>query len=81
MAKIHFNKALELNPQDAVALEGKQRLEAPNRKNAASKPDVKGAKSDPKAKVNPKGKPNPKGGKPDTTGGGGLFGLFGGKRK
>lgn len=81
MAKIHFNKALELDPQDAVALEGKQRLEAPNRKNAASKPDAKGAKPDPKAKVNPKGKPNPKGGKPDTKGGGGLFGLFGGKRK
>lgn len=90
MAKIHFNKALELNPQDAVALEGKQKIEAPNR-GAASKSDVKGAKPDakakpaakgkvdPKAKANPSGKP--KGGKPDTKGGGGLFGLFGGNKK
>ena len=90
MAKIHFNKALELNPQDAVALEGKQKLEAPNR-GAASKPDAKGAKpdakakqaakgkADPKSKANPSGKP--KGGKPDTKGGGGLFGLFGGNKK
>lgn len=68
MAKIHFNKALELNPQDAVALEGKRRLEGPNAK-PAGKPDAKG------------GKPNPKGGKPDTKGGGGLFGLFGNKKK
>lgn len=81
MAKIHFNKALELDPQNAVALEGKQRLEAPNKRNAASKPDGKGAKPDPKAKVNPKGQPSQKGGKPDTKGSGGLFGLFGGKKK
>jgi curved DNA-binding protein CbpA len=72
MAKIHFNKALELNPQDAVALEGKSRLEAPNSKGAtASKLDAKGAKPDPK-----------KGGKSDAKGnGGGLFGLFGSKKK
>lgn len=68
MAKIHFNKALELNPQDAVALEGKRRLEGPNAK-PAGKPEAKG------------GKPDPKGGKPDTKGGGGLFGLFGNKKK
>lgn len=66
MAKIHFNKALELNPQDAVALEGKRRLEGPNAK-SVGKPDVKG------------GKPS-KGGKSDTKGGGGLFGLFGKKK-
>ncbi|HEY9661143.1 MAG TPA: tetratricopeptide repeat protein, partial [Allocoleopsis sp.] len=84
MAKIHFNKALELNPQDAVALEGKQRLESPG-KAAAAKPDSKTAKVDqkakPMAKPNPSGKPNAKGGKPDPKGGGGLFGLFGGNKK
>jgi curved DNA-binding protein CbpA len=65
MAKIHFNKALELNPQDAVALEGKRRLEGTNAK-TAGKPDSKGGKS-------------AKGGQPDTKGGG-LFGLFGKKK-
>jgi curved DNA-binding protein CbpA len=69
MAKIHFNKALELNPQDAVALEGKRRVEGPNAKSAASKPDAKGGKS------------ASKGGQSDTKGGGGLFGLFGNKKK
>lgn len=67
MAKIHFNKALELNPQDAVALEGKRRLEGAIAK-AASQPNAKGSK------------PDPKPGKPDTKGGG-LFGLFGNKKK
>jgi curved DNA-binding protein CbpA len=87
MAKIHFNKALELDPQDAVALEGKQRLESPNGRIPANKPDGKGAKPDPKAKPDPRAKMNPKGGtsqkggKPDNKGGGGLFGLFGGKKK
>lgn len=93
MAKIHFNKALELDPQDAVALEGKKKLESPG-KGAAGKPDSKTAKPDPKAKTTAKGKPDPKakanpsgkpnsksGGKPDTQGGGGLFGLFGGNKK
>lgn len=71
MAKIHFNKALELNPQDAVALEGKRRLEGPNAKTGAADPKGKpdAGKSDPKGK----GKSDPKGG--------GLFGLFGGKKK
>lgn len=67
MAKIHFNKALELNPQDEVALEGKRRLEGPSTKSAAQ-PNAKGSK------------PDPKSGKPDTKGGG-LFGLFGSKKK
>lgn len=64
MAKIHFNKALELNPQDAVALEGKRRLEPPNAKASRPKGDKaasKGSQSDSK--------------------GGGLFGLFGSKKK
>jgi curved DNA-binding protein CbpA len=63
MARIHFNKALELNPQDEVALEGKRRMEGPNAKPTAGKPGSKGGKSDPKGN------------------GGGLFGLFGGKKK
>ncbi len=67
MAKIHFNKALELNPQDEVALEGKRRVEGPNAK-STSQPNAKGSK------------PDPKSGKPDTKGGG-LFGLFGNKKK
>jgi curved DNA-binding protein CbpA len=70
MARIHFNKALELNPQDEVALEGKRRIEGPSAKSTAGKPDPKGSK------------PGSKGGKSDTQGnGGGLFGLFGGKKK
>ncbi|HEY9639398.1 MAG TPA: DnaJ domain-containing protein [Coleofasciculaceae cyanobacterium] len=74
MAKIHFNKALELNPQDAVALEGKSRLESSSSAPAAGKPEAKG-------KPDPKSKPAVKGGKPDNKGNGGLFGLFGGKKK
>jgi curved DNA-binding protein CbpA len=84
MAKIHFNKALELNPQDAVALEGKRKLEPPNSQ-GSTKPDAKGSKSavgkpDPKAKMSPKGSSG-SGNNPNTKGGGGLFGLFGNKKK
>jgi curved DNA-binding protein CbpA len=74
MAKIHFNKALELNPQDAVALEGKSKLEPSSSATGAGKPEAKG-------KPDPKSKPAAKGGKPDNKGNGGLFGLFGGKKK
>ena len=73
MAKIHFNRALELNPQDTVALEGKNRLEATNGTQAVQVA-AKGKPPDPKAK------PTAKGGKPDS-GSGGLFGLFGSKKK
>ena len=73
MAKIHFNRALELNPQDTVALEGKNRLEATNSTQTVQVA-AKGKPPDPKAK------PAAKGGKPDS-GSGGLFGLFGGKKK
>ena len=84
MAKIHFNKALELDPQDAVALEGKRRLETPTSASIApakskpepQKPGAKGGKPD-AGKL--KGKPDSKG-KPDQ-GNGGLFGLFGSKKK
>ncbi|MBF2003618.1 MAG: tetratricopeptide repeat protein, partial [Synechococcales cyanobacterium M58_A2018_015] len=68
MAKIHFNKALELNPQDEVALEGKRRLESPNGKGApTSRPDAGGGKSASRGRSDSKG--------------GGLFGLFGNKKK
>lgn len=52
MAKIHFNKALSIDPQDARALEGKQKLEPPATK-AVSQPQA--AKS--ASKLDP-GKPN-----------------------
>jgi curved DNA-binding protein CbpA len=73
MAKIHFNKALELNPQDVIALEGKSRLEA------ASGAQPVSAKVVPNGKPDPKAKQSAKGGKPDSNGG--LFGLFGGKKR
>ena len=73
MAKIHFNRALELNPQDKVALEGKSRLEATN----GTQPMQVAAKGKP---PDPKAKPAAKGGKPES-GSGGLFGLFGSKKK
>ncbi|MBD1913433.1 MULTISPECIES: J domain-containing protein [unclassified Leptolyngbya] len=69
MAKIHFRKALEINPQDTVAQQGMKRLD-PNNQSAAAAPQhnapAKGAKTPPKS------------GKSE---GGGLFGLFGGKKK
>jgi curved DNA-binding protein CbpA len=80
MAKIHFNKALELDPQNAVALEGKSRLETPNStalgnakgKLEAQKSGAKGGKPD-AGKSDKKGKTD--------QGNGGLFGLFGSKKK
>ncbi|GAB4157073.1 MAG: tetratricopeptide repeat protein [Cyanobacteria bacterium J069] len=81
MAKIHFRKALELNPQDAIAQEGLRRVDpaaAAAASAQAAKPDPKATKPTP-GKAAPKGKPSPKG-KPES-GGGGLFGLFGGKKK
>ncbi|MBD3880600.1 DnaJ domain-containing protein [Phormidium tenue FACHB-886] len=73
MAKIHFNKALELNPQDSAALAGKSRLEAIGTQPSSAKAVSSG-------KPDPKTKPAAKGGKPDN-GSGGLFGLFGGKKR
>jgi curved DNA-binding protein CbpA len=65
MAKIHFNKALELNPQDPVALEGKRRVDpAGTAPKATTKGNITGSKSS----------------KPEQSGGG-LFGLSGGKKK
>lgn len=72
MAKVHFRKALELNPQDATALEGMRRIDPGSTTSAASKPDQKATKDSPTA-----GKPGSKD-KPES--GGGLFGLFGKKK-
>ncbi len=70
MAKIHFNKALELDPQNQMALDGKQRLEQISRGTVGKSVNntATGAKAAPK--------PN----KPNDKSGGGLFGLFGGKK-
>ncbi|HEY9666215.1 MAG TPA: DnaJ domain-containing protein [Coleofasciculaceae cyanobacterium] len=67
MAKVHINKALQLNPKDERALKAKQYLDK-----LAQKTGTK-----PSAPSNPaQGKPS------DKSGGGGLFGgLFGGKKK
>jgi len=62
MAKIYFNQALNFNPQDPIALEGKRQLEEAG--GQAAKSQQANAKSS-------------KASKP----GGGLFGLFGGKKK
>jgi tetratricopeptide (TPR) repeat protein len=64
MAKIHFKKALDLNPQNTMALEGMKKLEPPAPKVATS------GKSS--------GKVDSKGGKPEQKGG--IFGLFGKKK-
>ena len=68
MAKIHIDRALQLNPQDAMALEAKQKLEKLSAKtggkNGGTQPAAKPGKSDQPPKS-----------------GGGLFGLFGGKKK
>lgn len=74
MAKIHFNKALEIDPKNELAKEGKQRLEQVQTGGKASSTAANNAKV-PSQK--PTGKPN----KPSDQSGGGLFGLFGGKKK
>ena len=68
MAKVHINKALQLNPQDPIALKGKQFLDQMARKS--------GGHPTPAAAKNTQGK------QADDSGSGGLFGgLFGGKKK
>jgi len=78
MAKIHFRKALELNPQDAIAQEGLRRADPLNASTGtAPKAEAKGM-PDPKTAKSKAANPNAKG-KPQS--GGGLFGLFGGNKK
>lgn len=72
MAKIHFNKALELNPKDEAALGGIKKLDGSSVL-AGAAVGKKSGKVDPKA--------TPKSGKVDPKPEGGLFGLFGGKKK
>jgi len=73
MAKIHFRKALEINPQDQRAQQGLKRVDpsavadSSAQKAASQKPGSKPGKSG-----------SSKNGKSE---GGGLFGLFGGKKK
>lgn len=79
MARIHFDKALEADPQNAVAIEGKQRLELLQQKSTGkTSTATQGSKTSAKA---PPQKPGTKSNKPDDKSGGGLFGLFGGKKK
>lgn len=66
MAKIHFNQALKLNPQDAIAIEGKRRLDLASAQASAS-PQKTPPKTSPKAP-------------PKDDKSGGLFGLFGKKK-
>lgn len=68
MAKVHINKALQLNPKDERALKAKQYIDKLAQKTTGTKPPAS---------------PKPAQGKPsDNSGGGGLFGgLFGGKKK
>lgn len=66
MAKIHIDRALQLDPKEALALEAKQKLDQLSAK-AGGKGTAPAAKSG-KTDQPPKS-------------GGGLFGLFGGKKK
>jgi curved DNA-binding protein CbpA len=72
MAKIHFTKALELNPTHEAALAGMKKLDG-------SRAPVEMAAGKKSGKVDPKA--SPKSGKVDPKPEGGLFGLFGGKKK
>ena len=65
MAKIHFTKALSIDPQDAVALEGKQKLEPPAAKLPASSSVAKSSPAKPNA----------------TNASSGLFGNLFGRKK
>ncbi len=66
MARIHFNKALEIEPQNEIALAGQRSLQA-----AEAKSSGKQSKSKSKSGQS----------KGASSGRGGLFGLFGGKKK
>lgn len=68
MAKIHFNQALKVNPDNVAALEGLRQIDPTATAPGKTSESAKGTKL------------NAKGSKPDSSGGG-LFGLFGGKKK
>lgn len=67
MARIHFDKALDMNPNDEIASAGRRRLE----QTGAAKPSDSGKGSQASKSKN----------KSNGKSGGGLFGLFGGKKK
>ncbi len=72
MAKVHINKALQLNPKDPIGLEGKQILDKLAARAAASKTTTQHQSAQSKPTDN----------KPPEESGGGLFGgFFGGKKK
>jgi curved DNA-binding protein CbpA len=74
MAKIHFTKALESNPQNEMAVKGMDAINRSGTKGAGAK--GAGAKG-----TGSKGATNPtKDNKPNDKSGGGLFGLFGKKK-
>lgn len=74
MAKVHFERALKLNPQDETALEWMGKLEKLSAAKSGAKTDVKPKPTTGTAASATK--------KPDNKSeGGGLFGLFGGKKK
>ncbi|WP_026082606.1 J domain-containing protein [Mastigocladopsis repens] len=67
-AKVHFDRALQLDPKDQLALEGKRKIE-----------QITGHKP---SSAKHTATPNTGGKQPDKSGEGGLFGgLFGGKKK
>jgi len=69
MARIHFNKALEIDPKNTMAVEGKRRLDLAQKAGGG------------KTSAAPKAPPAKSAQKPPDKPGGGLFGLFGGKKK
>lgn len=70
MAKVHINKALQLNPKDPMALKGKKFLDQLAQKSSGQSPAAS------------KATPSKPSGGTDNSGGSGLFGgLFGGKKK
>lgn len=75
MAKIHFNKALEYDPENQMALEGKQKLEMKQNSTGKAGNAASGTKAGAQKPGSKTTKPN------DKSSGGGLFGLFGGKKK
>lgn len=78
MARIHFDKALESDPQNEMAIEGKKQLEA---QKTGSKPTTPTAQTTKAGAKPPTQKSGAKSNKPNDQSGGGLFGLFGGKKK
>lgn len=78
MARIHLDKALEIEPGNEMAMAGKQHLEAQKNGGKAATTAQTGKTT---AKAPPAPKSTAKTNKPNDKSGGGLFGLFGGKKK